>query len=353
MIRVCYPFVGDSVGGSHKSALALIQNLDWEFVEPLILVHREGPLCELLEKYQLSYSVLPLSGMAGDVASLARISEAGLRALPTIRTFIREHGVDLVHSNDLRCNLTWSLPSRIWAKHIWHQRTLLSRSPLWKAIGMLTNHVICISHSVRSTYRATAPVSIVINPFHDARLDRPTARAALAKELGISNSRAIVGYVGRLASQKGFEDFCRLAFMLPEVTMVAAGDGPLSALLPNAVRNLGFRDPIEPVLAALDVLVAPSRQEGYGRVLAEAMLAGTPIVATDIPAHREVSAGNAVLVPAGDQQKMADAVIQLLNEEDFRRSLAKSASISASARFGISDHVESIQSIYRTILSQA
>ncbi len=218
---------------------------------------------------------------------------------------------------------------------------------------MLTNHVICISHSVRSTYRATAPVSIVINPFHDARLDRPTARAALAKELGISNSRAIVGYVGRLASQKGFEDFCRLAFMLPEVTMVAAGDGPLSALLPNAVRNLGFRDPIEPVLAALDVLVAPSRQEGYGRVLAEAMLAGTPIVATDIPAHREVSAGNAVLVPAGDQQKMADAVIQLLNEEDFRRSLAKSASISASARFGISDHVESIQSIYRTILSQA
>ena len=52
--RICFPFVGDSVGGSHKSALILIDKLNLKLFDPLIVLHKEGPFEDFLKKKMLN-----------------------------------------------------------------------------------------------------------------------------------------------------------------------------------------------------------------------------------------------------------------------------------------------------------
>lgn len=354
VLRVCFPFVGDSIGGSQKSTLLLLAGLDRTSFCPLVVLHKEdGPLATLLRGKSIPYELLQLPVMAGASPSLPRIFLAQLRNYGILRAFIRDRQIDIVHTNDLRCNLTWGLVSRIQARHVWHQRTILSKSPLWQMIGMLTNHVICISGTVRDTYRSFAPATIQANPFEAERHDRVAAKRALAAELDVDASRPIVGYVGRMVSGKGLSDLSALPALLPEAVVVVAGNGPLAETLPATIHKLGFRDPIEPVIAGLDVLIAPSREEGFGRTVVEAMLAGTPVVASDIPAHREASGNgqHAVLVRLGNAQAIADAVRDLLTGGATTSVFVKAANEFARDRYSKKAHIQAIESIYRGLVS--
>jgi glycosyltransferase involved in cell wall biosynthesis len=354
VLRVCFPFVGDSIGGSQKSTLLLLAGLDRASFYPLVVLHKgDGPLATLLRRKAIPYELLQLPVMAGTSPSLPGIFLAQLRNYGILRTFIRDRQIDIVHTNDLRCNLTWGLASRIQARHVWHQRTILSKSLLWRMIGMLTNHVICISETVRDTYKSFAPATTQANPFEEKQFDRVVAKRALVAELNVDAARPVVGYVGRLVSGKGLSDLGELPALLPEVVVVAAGNGPLAETLPATIRRLGFRDPIEPVIAGLDVLIAPSREEGFGRTVVEAMLAGTPVVASDIPAHREASGNgqHAVLVSPGNAQAIANAVRDLLTGGAKTSAFVTSANVFARDRYSKKAHIQAIESIYRGLVS--
>jgi glycosyltransferase involved in cell wall biosynthesis len=111
--------------------------------------------------------------------------------------------------------------------------------------------------------------------------------------------------VGRLVFQKGFD---RLIRLLPRIAsrenaaigLVILGEGPERAALEDLIRALpgssrvrlpGFRSDAAACISAFDILAAPSRFEGFGLVVAEAMALGTPILASDILPFREVSNG--------------------------------------------------------------
>jgi glycosyltransferase involved in cell wall biosynthesis len=69
-------------------------------------------------------------------------------------------------------------------------------------------------------------------------------------------------------------------------------------------------------------LVMPSLYEGFGIPVIEAMACGCPVVCSDIPAFREVAGEAALLFAPGDARGMAEAVLRLLHDQDFRRQLA-------------------------------
>jgi glycosyltransferase involved in cell wall biosynthesis len=91
----------------------------------------------------------------------------------------------------------------------------------------------------------------------------------------------------------------------------------------HRVRFLGHRDDVPDVVAAADVFVFPSRYEGLGGSLLEAMALGVPVVASDVPAIREiVGAGPAgILVPVDDVDAWASAVRSLLDDPAQRAAL--------------------------------
>jgi phosphatidyl-myo-inositol alpha-mannosyltransferase len=146
-------------------------------------------------------------------------------------------------------------------------------------------------------------------------------------------------WVGRLDPQKGFRvavrAFERLAPELPDLTLVVAGDGKdRSALveLPLPVRErvivLGTvdRETLPRYHAAADAFVGPAvGQESFGIVLVEAMAAGLPVVATDIPGYREVvdQGVEGLLVPPRDPVAMAEALRRVLEDEELAKSLGE------------------------------
>jgi glycosyltransferase involved in cell wall biosynthesis len=130
-------------------------------------------------------------------------------------------------------------------------------------------------------------------------------------------------FVGRLAPEKGIRE---LAAATQGLNLVAAGDGPLRHLVPDA---LGFvpHAQVERLLARAAVVVLPSHREGLPMVLLEAMAHGRAVVATPvggIPTLVEESV-TGLLVPPGDADSLRTAIERLLVDPDLRHRLGEAA----------------------------
>jgi glycosyltransferase involved in cell wall biosynthesis len=141
----------------------------------------------------------------------------------------------------------------------------------------------------------------------------PERRVALREIAGAGPHEFLVGGVGRLARGKGFdvliEAFRRAA--LPQSRLVIVGEGRERARLERRAAGLpvtltGFRDDAKDWFQAFDLFVSASRREPFGRVIIEALDAGTPVVASDAQGPRDIAARYPIeLTPADDPEALA------------------------------------------------
>jgi glycosyltransferase involved in cell wall biosynthesis len=140
--------------------------------------------------------------------------------------------------------------------------------------------------------------------------------------------------VGRLVQQKGLDILIQamrpIKVSAPDARLLLAGDGPERQALERLARDLELVDSVSFLGHSADVdhlmrrawiLVHPSRWEGFGLVLLEAMRQGLPIVAARVSALPEIviPGVTGLLVPPGDPQALAEAAIRALGDERFRR----------------------------------
>lgn len=166
----------------------------------------------------------------------------------------------------------------------------------------------------------------------------PDRRLAARRSLGVEEDEVLILGVGRHEHQKGFDVLIdALPLVVRDVgrarLLIAGRDGVAStelrmraAALGGAVEFLGPRDDVPDLLCAADVLAFPSRWEGMPGTLLEAMALETPIVASDIPAVREVLAGEsyAELVTPGSADALGRGVVRVLGDEQTRRRRVRS-----------------------------
>ncbi|MFO0451675.1 MAG: glycosyltransferase [Pseudomonadota bacterium] len=144
------------------------------------------------------------------------------------------------------------------------------------------------------------------------------AVAQLRSELGAGPGDFLVGGVGRLAKSKGFDTLVRafVAANLPQAKLAIVGDGRersrLERLAGGRARFTGFRNDVKACYQAFDLFVSPSRSEPLGRVLFEALDAGTPVLATATQGPSEVLRRfPGRLVPIDDVDAMSTALREL------------------------------------------
>lgn len=163
----------------------------------------------------------------------------------------------------------------------------------------------------------------------------PRWRAAGRAALGADDDTVLVGYVGRIAAEKGLPTFAeaiRLASARAggrRVRFVLGGDGPYMAemrtAVPADVRFAGMLegDRLSAFYAALDLFVFPSVTDTFGNVLMEAMASGVPVLAAEAGPTREIVGDDrGVIVPAADAEALAAAILALADDAPRRRALA-------------------------------
>ena len=309
-MKILFPFVGDSVGGSHISTLGLYSSLINEGISAIIVIHKDkGPLSEYLLNKNIPFHVLKTSRLSGEVPSKLSIVVGVMINYFRFAKFIRTHEIDIVHGNDLRINLSWSLPAKFVAKgFVWHQRTLLSNSKLWLLIRYLCDYFVAISDVVMQS----APRNIqdhqkkmIYNPFNiNYSTNKELERKYTIEKYNIPSNYFLVGCVGRVVDYKNIdfiiknisEIYCSIN---KNIYLIVAGAG--SEEYVNELReyayNVGVSDHViftgfinDPnrLISSLDLLVAPSRVDAFGRTIVEAMLQKTPVLAAKSGGHLNI-----------------------------------------------------------------
>jgi glycosyltransferase involved in cell wall biosynthesis len=157
-------------------------------------------------------------------------------------------------------------------------------------------------------------------------------------------SPVVLGSVGRLDEQKGYELLVEALAGLPDASGVVVGDGPLRAALEARAAELGvagrlqlpgWSDDARSRLPDFDVFVLPSRYEGFPLSIIEAMLAGLPVVATDVGSIREavVDGETGLLVPSGDAAALTAALRRLVDDPGLRARLGAAGRARARREF--------------------
>lgn len=168
----------------------------------------------------------------------------------------------------------------------------------------------------------------------------------------------LIGSVGRLVEQKGHRYLIEAAQNMKDCCIVIAGDGPIRKdLEAHSARlnvNAIFLGSIEPktvpvFLRAIDIFCFPSVWEGFGIALVEAMSSGLPIVASDIPPHREVMADAGVYVSPQDAGQLRQSLTIVIQDLALRESLSRRARKRAHI-FSIEHTTASYAALYDDIL---
>jgi len=123
--------------------------------------------------------------------------------------------------------------------------------------------------------------------------------------------------------------------------------------LGSPVELLGHREDVPEILAAADVFAFPSLWEGLGGALIEAMALGLPIVASDVPAIREVvdEGANARLVPPADPPALAEALARLLGDARLRSSYGERSREIFLERFTLERSAEAMLALYQRVVA--
>lgn len=273
-------------------------------------------------------------------------SAAGLIDLPAVlkelREHIRERQIDtvvsfLVHANVIAAMASRKLPGVRWIQSI--QTT--QPTPRWhwwaqRIAQFAAEKVVVPSPSVAEVAESWADVPaekiVVIPNAIDLRPRNGTGcQPVAADDHGrVAPATRRVGFIGRLDPVKRVPDLVAAVAKLPaEYTLGIWGDGGHRRAVEQAVakHRLNGRVTLHGAIASpqqalgqMDVLVLPSEAEGFGLVLIEAMAAGVPVVATNVPGIRNVVTPEqtGLLVPPGDPDALAAGIERMLTDTKLR-----------------------------------
>jgi len=347
VINILYVSPFSHIGGGEMSILTIINNLDRGRFRPFLICYEDGPFVERAVARGIETLIFKRGGGMSEFSIIWKLAR-----------FIKENDIRVVHVNslDIRAGLAAWLTGIRCVGHLrvvfpftWRDRLFVRLSKITIAVSRTVVDEFC-KHA--EAYRS----KLIIIP-NVADIPSHISAAPLRHEFNIPKDDVLIGIVGRLDPFKGHTVFVNAAVLIKKrvrsVRFLVIGDvlskiryekeyleGLKKKIADSGLEDIfiftGFRDDILNTIAALDVMVVPSRvikdgvftvTEGFGRVVIEAMGVGVPVVASDAGGLKEIieDGVSGVIVPANDPAAIAEAVAGLLRDRERTNAITTAA----------------------------
>ncbi len=354
-------------GGAETVLYQLAAKLDRNRFRSVVLLPRGGWLSERLEEAGISVYFVDSNHWYD------------FRVPRAMHELIRRERIDLIHSHLPTQNFYSCLAGSLAGRKTvvtYHGAIELDHSGGWKetirlaGVRHLADAVVVVCNYVgRLLLEARFSPEKIIRIYNGINIDRfrVTAPGRLRRELNLPADTRLVGCVANLRESKGHAFLIQSARMVidryPDTHFVAVGDidpdigRPLFALvnelqLWDRFHFLGFRRDVPEILGELDVFVLPSMSEGFPLVALEAMAAGRPVVATQCGGPAEVVEDGITgrIIPPGDADAIAGAVMELLANRELAAVLARRGQAKVESAFTLEKMVGEYETLYQRLL---
>ena len=300
-----------------------------------------------------------------------------------IKSYISKHNIRIVHSHTPRtilktsCSIgITSLVKHLTTKHILNYPADRNWGLIYAALDRLTfylpSHLVAVSKNIHNEIIKypginANKVTLIQNAVDYDYFYQPCHRNDCRMELGVKANSILIGTSGRLEKVKRldilFKSFSAILQEFPYARLAIIGDGSLKNNLKSFTEKLGiskaviwtgFRKDMPRLLAAMDIYVQSSVNEGLSLSILEAMSAEKPVIVTNVGSAKEVvsSYKNGIIIPPYSAPEISEAVKYLIINPEKRLSLAKAARQHIVKEFGLTRMTEAYRQVYEKLAQQ-
>ncbi|MBA3947184.1 MAG: glycosyltransferase family 4 protein [Herpetosiphonaceae bacterium] len=347
------------VGGMEQYVDNLIRRLPARQFRVTCLCPYESAFTQKLRAHGCAVFIAPLR------------DEPPWRSIQLAVELIRHHEVDLIHAHLPNAHVVAGLAGGLMQVPVVATVHGMNLTTHELGISRTTGThlmVVCQEAYTQGLAMGLPPERLTLVPNGvDTKLFMPREdRAARRAALGLPQDVQLVGFVGRLAPEKGPDNFIRAAATLhharPDVHFAVVGDGAMDRQLREMVANtglheyvhfLGLREDTRELYPAFDVLAHTSRSEGMPLVLLEAMACGLPVVALGVGGVAEVVevGTTGMLLGPGDWEGISIALSDLLARPERIAEMGHAARERAIKHFEIATTIQRSTELFRRLVT--
>lgn len=355
-------FISHSAGlcGAERSLLDLVIGVQVYGVQPTVVLPRYGPLADELERNEINYIIHPYHNWVGRNYKIVKgfcrfiINRA---SVPGLVKKLRGKGFDLVYTNTLATPVGAVVAKAIGVKHVWHARELVEGMDLdfdygaarsTRFISENSDQIIYNSCVVEEKFKplfGEVPGAVIYNGWLVGEPVSKISRKSLSSEKTIK-----LCIVGSIHSGKGqhhaIEALSILKNRFPyiELDIVGAGNRPYNRELEKLCSTLdvsasvawcGFASNVAEIFRRSDIALVCSQNEGFGRVVVEAMAEACPVVGSRSGGIPEIieHGVNGLLYENGNVEDLVRQITLLINDPELYLRVSQEGAVDVYKRF--------------------
>jgi glycosyltransferase involved in cell wall biosynthesis len=342
----------------------------------------------LTEKYGYKITILCLMrrGELSQLAEAAGIAVIGplmrnrydVFAVGKIRQILEDKNWSLVHSHLFAANWVTYLalntirqenrPLFVTAEHAMAQRWSSLHILIYRLIQKHATSILFPSRASAESYVAfgldPAKTNVIPNAINVDRFNHSISKllsSQIRTELNLGPKDFLIGVVCRMEPVKGLVVLLEAIRSL-QVKLIIIGEGSMRSHLESLIQEwslgervhlLGIRRDIPELLSNLDLFILPSFSETFGIAVAEALLAGIPVIATQVGGIPEITCGDrfAHLVEPGDAQGLRAAILDVMEQPELAKQRAEKAREYIRVNFSVENVIKKQDQVYQEILT--
>lgn len=376
-IKVLQIIQGSKYAGGEKVAYQIAKGLDRQKYDSIVACYPNGIFADMLRE----------AGV--EVFKADMCSKYNILTIFRLAKFMRQRHIDIVHTHGSRANFYGRLAARIARVPAIistiaiilgresHADVNVVKRKLYIIIDKLTSGfvdkflVLSEIHRNALANDYNIDLSRIEKIYNGIELgeynNEPNKGYIIRKEMNISQESQIVGFIGRLAIEKGLsfllQAFPKVITVFPDVKFLIVGDGSLRVELESLAERLnthdnciftGFRKDIPNILSAIDIFTMSSLFEGMPMVILEAMASSKPVISTDVGGISElvVDGETGILVPPQDPDALAEAIITLLKDKQKAKQMGIAGRKRVEEYFDVKVMVRRTEEVYEELIKE-